>query len=212
MVEKFIPPGIRGNILITSRNKSMGRIVPFENRIQIKEMEEADAITLLLKASCLDPLPQHLEISKKIVTELGCIPLAIDHAGAYIEARKCDFDEYLRQFSLHQEALMSDATFTGASKYNKTVYGTWDLSFKEIEKRAGRHSTSKAQSAKAAILILQICAFYHHTSISKDIFRSAAEEAMKEDVNSDRFRKLPQAVTLLHQQTLFLSHDTCRKP
>ena len=57
VVEKFIPLGIRGNILITSRNKSMGRIVPFENRIQIKEMEEADAITLLLKASCLDPLP-----------------------------------------------------------------------------------------------------------------------------------------------------------
>ena len=207
MVEKFIPPGIRGNILITSRNKSMGRIVPFENRIQIKEMEEADAITLLLKASCLDPLPQHLEISKKIMTELGCIPLAIDHAGAYIEARKCDFDEYLRQFSLHQEALMSDATFTGASKYNKTVYGTWDLSFKEIEKRAGRHSTSKAQSAKAAILILQICAFYHHTSISKDIFRSAAEEAMKEDVNSDRFRKLPQAVTLLDHTLLGLDNN-----
>ena len=62
VVEKFIPPGDRGNILITSRNKSMGRIVSFENRIEIKGMEEADAITLLLKASCLDPLPEHLEV------------------------------------------------------------------------------------------------------------------------------------------------------
>ena len=51
VVEKFIPPGYRGNILITSRNRSMGRIVSFENRIEIKEMEEEDAITLLLKAS-----------------------------------------------------------------------------------------------------------------------------------------------------------------
>ena len=33
VVEKFIPPGNRGNILITSRNRSMGRIVSFENRI-----------------------------------------------------------------------------------------------------------------------------------------------------------------------------------
>ena len=66
---------------------------------------------------------------------------------------------------------MSDATFTGASKYNKIVYGTWDLSFKEIEKRAGGHSTPEsAQAAQAAILILQICAFFHHSSISKDIF------------------------------------------
>ena len=207
VVEKYIPPGTRGNILITSRNRSWGRIVPFENRIEIKEMERVDAMTLLLKASCLDPLPEHLEDAKNIVAELYCIPLAIDHAGAYIEAGKCGIDKYLRLFSVHRQALMSDATFTGASKYNKTVYGTWDLSFKEIEKRAGEHSTPKAQVAQAAILILQICAFYHHTSISKDIFQSAAEEAMKIDVNSDRFKKLPQAVTLLDYTLLGLDDD-----
>ena len=204
VVEKFIPPGNRGNILITSRNRYMGRIVSSENRIEIKEMEEADAVTLLLKASCLDSSPEHLEVSKKIVTELGCIPLAIDHAGAYIDAGRCEIDQYLRHFSEHRKALMSDAIFTGASKYNKTVYGTWDLSFKEIERRAGGHSTSEdAQAAHAAILILQICAFYHHTSISKEIFRSAAEEATKHDVNSDLFKKLPQAVTLLDYTLIF---------
>jgi hypothetical protein len=178
VVEKFIPPGNRGNILITSRNRSMGRIVSLENRIEINEMDEADAITLLLKASGLDSLPEHLEVSKKIVTELYCIPLAIDHAGACIESGRCYIDQYLRLFSVHRQALMSDATFTGASKYNKTVYGTWDLSFKEIEKRASSgHSASKdAQAAQAAILIFQICAFYNHTSISMDIFQSAAKE------------------------------------
>ena len=208
VVEKFIPPGNRGNILITSRNRSMGRIISFENRIEIKEMEEADAIILLLKASCLDSLPEHLEVSKKIVNELGCIPLAIDHAGAYIDAGRCDIDQYLRHFSEHRQSLMSDVTFTGASKYNKTVYGTWDLSFKEIEKRTFGHSTSEgAQAAQAAILILQICAFYHHTSISKEIFRSAAEKASKHDVNSDRFKKLPQAVTLLDYTLLGLDND-----
>ena len=208
VVEKFIPPGNRGNILITSRNRYMGRIVSSGNRIEIKEMEEADAIALLLKASSLDPLPEQLDVSKKIVTELGCIPLAIDHAGAYIDAGRCDIDQYLRNFSAHRQALMSDATFTGASKYNKTVYGTWDLSFEEIKKRAGEHSTTEgAQAAQAAILILQICAFYHHTSISKDIFRSAAEEAMKRDVNSYRFKKLPQAVTSLDHTLLGLDND-----
>jgi predicted RNA-binding protein Jag len=207
VVEKFIPPGNGGNILITSRNIFMERIVSSENRIEIKEMKEADAISLLLKSSRLDPLPEHLEDAKKIVTGLCGIPLAIDHAGAYIEAGKCDIDQYLRQFSAHRQALMSDA-FTGASKYNKTIYGTMDESFKEIEKRASGHSTLKdAQAAQAAILILQICAFYHHTSISKDIFRSAAEESIKQDVNSDRFRKLPQAVTSLDYTLLRLDND-----
>ena len=53
-VEKFIPTGKRGNVLITSRNRSLGRLVSSENIIEIDEMEVADAITLLLKASHLD--------------------------------------------------------------------------------------------------------------------------------------------------------------
>ena len=82
VVEKYIPPGNRGNILITSRNHSMGRIISFENIIEINEMEEADAIILLLKASCLDASAEHIKVAKNIVTELGCIPLAVDQAGA----------------------------------------------------------------------------------------------------------------------------------
>ena len=102
-------------------------------------MEELDAISLLLKTSCLDSSAEHLQVAKNIVTELGCIPLAVSHAVAYIQAG-CDIDRYLRRLTLHRRTLMSDATFTGASLYDKTVYGTWDLSLKEIEKRAGRQS------------------------------------------------------------------------
>ena len=166
VVEKIIPPGNRGNILITSRNRSIGRLVSSKNIIEIDEMEEADAITLLLNASCLMASAGHIEVAKQIVAELGFMPLAVDHAGAYIEAGKCSIDKYLQQFSLHRQTLMSDATFKGASNYDRTVYGTWDLSFKEIEKRAGGQSSSK-NAAQAAILILQICAFFHHSNISK---------------------------------------------
>jgi hypothetical protein len=155
----------------------MGRVISFQNMIEISEMEEPDAIALLLKASYLEPLAEHLQVAKDIVTELGCIPLAVNYAGAYIEAGKCDINRYLKQFSLHRQTLMSDAAFTGASNYNQTVYGTWELSFKEIERRASKQSmTVDAQAAQAAILILQISAFYHHNNISKDIFQSAAEE------------------------------------
>jgi len=209
MVAKFFPPGNRGNILITSRNRSMGRIVSFENSIEINEMEESDAITLLLKSSCLDPLAtEHLPVAKEIVAELGYIPLAVNHAGAYIEAGNCGINKYLRQLSLHHQTLMSDATFRGASNYDKTVYGTWDLSFKEIEKRASGQSTiGNAQAAQAAILILQICAFYHHSNISTDIFQSAAEESRKHVVNQELAKKLPQAMNLLDHTLLALDND-----
>jgi len=208
VVAKFIPPGNRGNILITSRNPSMGRVISFENTIEIKEMEEPDAITLLLKASSLDALSEHLQAAEKIVIELGCIPLAVDHAGAYIQAGNCDIKRYLRQFSLHRQTLMSDATFKGASNYDRTVYGTWNLSFKEIEQRAdGQFTTGNAQAAKAAILILQICAFYHHSNISREIFQSAAKESRKHVVDSKAVEKLPQAITLLDHTLLALDND-----
>jgi hypothetical protein len=137
-VANFFPPDNRGNILITSQNQSMRRVVTvLENSIEINEMEEPDAIILLLKASCLNPLDEHVEAARKIVIELGCISLAVDHAGADIAAGKCNINTYLRQFSLHHQTLMTDVTSKGASNYNQTLYGTWDLSFKQIEQRAG---------------------------------------------------------------------------
>jgi hypothetical protein len=206
-VAKFFPPGNRGNILITSRNQSMGRVVTLlENSIEINEMEELDAITLLLKASCLNSLDEHIEAARKIVIELGCIPLAVDHAGAYIAAGKCNINAYLRQFSLHRQTLMTDATFKGASNYNQTVYGTWDLSFKQIQQRANGESTGNAEAAQTAILILQICAFYHHSNISKEIFRSAAEEFKNYDVDHELTR-MPHAFTLLDHTLLALDND-----
>jgi hypothetical protein len=208
VVDKFIPPGNRGNILITSRNRSMGRVISFENIIEINEMEEADAITLLLKASFLDASAKHIEDAKNIVNELGCIPLAVEQAGAYIEAGRCSIAKYLRQFSLHRQTLMTDATFRGASNYDRTVYGTWDLSFEEIKKRAsGQSSAGDAQAAYAAILILQICAFYHYCNISKDIFRSAAEESREHVVDSEVAENLPLAMSSLDRTLLALDNN-----
>ena len=207
VVEKFIPPGNRGNILITSRNRSMGSLISFENIIEINEMGEADAITLLLKASYLEASAEHIKVAKNIVTELGCMPLAVNQAGAYIEAGRCSIHKYLQQFSLHRQTLMSDATFRGASNYDRTVYGTWDLSYKEIKKRAIRESSTGAQAAKAAILILQICAFYHHSNISKDIFRSAAEESRDHMIVSEVAENFPLAISSLDRTLLALDNN-----
>ena len=206
VVAKFIPPGNGGNILITSRNRSMGRVVSSENIIEIDEMEESDAVSLLLKASHMDGLLE--EDAKRLVVELGCIPLAVEHAGAYIHAGNSSISDYLRQFSLHRKDLMSDDIFRGASNYNQTVYGTWDLSLKEIKKRAdGQSGVENMQAAEAAILILHICAFYHHNNISKDIFRSAAEESQKYVVGGEVANKLPQAINSLPVNCSLLTLD-----
>ena len=207
-VVNFFPPDNRGNILITSQNQSMERIVTsLENSIEINQIEELDAVTLLLKASCLNLSDEHTEAARKIVIELGCIPLAVDHAGAYIAAEKCNINAYLRQFFLHCQTPMTDATSKEASNYYQTVYGTWDLSFKQIEQRASGQSTGDVQAAQTAILILQICAFYHHSNISTEIFQYPAEESRNHKVDHEVAEKLPQAITLLDHTLLALDND-----
>ena len=59
------------------------------------------------------------------------------------------------------------------------------------------HAIAYAQAAYAAILILQICAFYNHSNISKDIFQSAAEESREHVVDNKVAEDLPLAMPLL---------------
>src|ERR1700759_3207902 len=51
VMERFLPPGNKGNILITSRNKAFGRLTTSENLLEVDKMEEGEAISLLLGSS-----------------------------------------------------------------------------------------------------------------------------------------------------------------
>ena len=101
-LEAYFPPGMRGNILITSRNSALMTLTSPKNSFEVIEMEEKDAIKLLLKASCLEsPISDvHIQASK-IVKELFCFPLAIDQAGAYIASGATTIGEYLAKYSEH---------------------------------------------------------------------------------------------------------------
>ena len=98
----FPPPGKWGNILITSHNSAMQCLTLPVNSLEVNEMEENDAIELLLKASCLDPTSMKFQSeASKIVKELFCLPLAIDQAGAYIASGATTIGDYLAKYFEH---------------------------------------------------------------------------------------------------------------
>jgi len=99
-----IPPGIWGNILITSRNEMLLRATS-HNSLAVDEMEEEEAVSLLLKSGNLDPSTAR-DDAKMIVNALGCVPLAIDQAGAYIHTCQCSPDHYLKLYKLHCRKLL----------------------------------------------------------------------------------------------------------
>ena len=174
-LEAYLPPGRGGNILITSRNSALMTLTSPENSLEVTEMEENNAIELLLKASYLDLSSMEFQAeASKIVTNLFFFPLAIDQAGAYIASGATTIADYLAIYSKHRKTLLCHSEFTGASKYNRTVYETWELSYKEIQQRAKSDVSYKASAANSAILLLELFPFVHYEGITEKIFYYAA--------------------------------------
>ena len=201
-LEAYLPPGRGGNILITSRNSTMQNLTLPENSLEVTEMKEDDAIALLLKASCLDPSSIDFQAEAlNIVKELSYLPLAIDQAGAYIASGATTIGDYLAKYSDHRETLLSHSEFTGASKYDRSVYGSWELSYKEIQKRAESDDSHKANAANSARLLLELFPFFHHEGITEEIFSYAALPEDERTCSSN----LPCASSLLDRRLLPLN-------
>ena len=178
-VAEYIPAGIRGNLLFTSRDLSLARHVQPKGCVQVGDMGEEDAILLLQKASLIDECPPELEAAARaIVKELWCLPLAVDQAGAAIASGLCSMDDYLDRYSQNRQELLSDPTFQAASNYGRAVYGTWDLSFKSI-------SMMDTRAAESAIFLLQIFAFFHHENIAEEIIKQAVENIGSNKTSQD---------------------------
>ncbi|PPR06941.1 hypothetical protein CVT26_004129 [Gymnopilus dilepis] len=188
-IHGFVPPGNSGNILVTSRNRSVGRSTAFKT-MEVEQMAEDDAVSLLLKASCLDQAPTPValhDMARLIVDELQCLPLAVDQAGASIESGLCGINDYLQLYSSCRKRLLDDQSFKTASSYEQTVYGTWELSYKKIESISLASNISgvpfSPNEALTAIVILQVFAHLHHDNIGMEIFKAAWTKISKMDAN-----------------------------
>ncbi len=94
VVEKFIPPGNEGNIMITSRGDAgLKRLT--QDSVNVLDMADDEAVLLLLKSAMLDGTSDHIKnMAQRVVLEMGGIPLALDQAGAYMQNCGCSIDDY----------------------------------------------------------------------------------------------------------------------
>ncbi|KAF8685793.1 hypothetical protein AX14_003984 [Amanita brunnescens Koide BX004] len=204
IVEQFLPPGNGGNILITSRKMGMNRLSM--TSLKVQNLPEEEAVSLLLESGRLDGTSDHImNLCRKLASELGGIPLALDKAGVYMLTSQCDIADYLELYTKHKTELLSNPEFRGASDYDTTTYGTWDISIKKIEDMAARGTGEEAVAAQSAIRILRIFCFLDHANIPEGLFKNAAENYVKRDIDEEDKSNHPLSVKLLDDQTLFLS-------
>ncbi|KAJ7873537.1 P-loop containing nucleoside triphosphate hydrolase protein, partial [Mycena olivaceomarginata] len=153
----FIPQCEHGNVIIASRNP--GLRVHAGAHSPISNMEEEDAVALLLKSAKQDASPSNLKFATEIVKTLGYLALAITQAGAFISKSE-DLSSYLDLYKKNQGQLLAEKPSQSHDHYAWTVYTTWQISFDRLK-------------APAAMFLL-LCSFLHHEGISEDIFCNAS--------------------------------------
>ncbi|KAJ6548012.1 hypothetical protein DFH09DRAFT_1281725 [Mycena vulgaris] len=156
-LNNFFPRCKHGNILITSRNPRLR--VHAGSDSWVSDMEETDAVELLLKSAAQAFTPGNKEIATQIVQALYYFPLAIIQAGAFI-SKSGALSSYLQIYAQNQARLLSEQPDQSHDNYAQTVYTTWQISFKQL--------------SMPAATLLQLCSFLHHTGISEDIFSRAS--------------------------------------
>ncbi|KAJ7467942.1 hypothetical protein FB451DRAFT_386008 [Mycena latifolia] len=155
-LHNFFPHCKHGNILITSRNLELRG---YGSHSLVSDMEERDAVELLLLSAAQDITPENKDTATEIVKALWYFPLAIVQAGAFI-LKSGSLNNYLTLYTKNKEQLLRQKPAQSHDHYAWTVYTTWQISF--------------AKLGQPAAMLLQLCSFLHHGGISEQIFKNAS--------------------------------------
>jgi tetratricopeptide (TPR) repeat protein/transcriptional regulator with XRE-family HTH domain len=166
-VKKFIVPGSRGHILLTTHAQALGRLA---NRLNVDVMNpETGALFLLRRAGLTGPDASLDEASEdertlagELVREMGGLPLALDQAGAYMEESSYSLASYLNLYRKERLALLKRRGGI-IEDHPEPVAATWSISFDEVE-RVSRISAD----------LLRLCAFLNPDVIPEELLRKGA--------------------------------------
>ncbi|KAF1813703.1 kinesin light chain 1 [Eremomyces bilateralis CBS 781.70] len=129
-IRKYLPESHQGSVIITTRSSR----VTIGHRIPVRKLENMqDCLEILSNTSKREGLIRDPD-AVKLVNELDGLPLALATAGAYLEQMTTSLAEYLRLYT--ESWLKLQKRSPELSSYeDRTLYSTWDISFKHVQKQ-----------------------------------------------------------------------------
>lgn len=184
--QPLLPRRNKGNIIYTSRSQGYLSDLPAECVSEVKPLEEKEATSLLLKIANREEAQlsaEEFKAAQEIVVEVGCLPLAIESAGAYLKEGECSALAYLRMFRdrRNRPELLKNPHSDPSLPGQPAVYTALDLSYDAIlalRRRNGRNP--KGRDAQYALQVLNILCFYHNEGIPFSMMKRAAEQRREE--------------------------------
>src|SRR5579885_691519 len=174
VLDRFLPSVRSGAILITTRCQTLGTLA---RGIDLMPMEPEEGMLFLLRrakllspeATCEDvrhlaqSRPTEYAVASELVTVLGGLSLAIDQAGAYLEATRCGLPAYLDLFRARRATLLQ-LRGEGARDHPASVSTTFTLSL-----------TATIQRHPAVGDLLRVCTLLQPDAIPEELFRQGGE-------------------------------------
>ncbi|KAJ3784541.1 hypothetical protein GGU10DRAFT_401387 [Lentinula aff. detonsa] len=135
---KYLPSCYHGNVIITSRNPDLE--VYSNQSLELKGMPAEEGIQLLAKYAMKgvkEIRDEEQEKAAEIAKELHYFPLALVHAGAYINNQHSlsqDLSGYLDRLrkQKQREQLLSNGPRQSKDGYFQSVYETWKISWEQL--------------------------------------------------------------------------------
>ena len=123
-----------GHLLITSRDPNAIGLPAEGLEVELFEIETAADLLLLRANITQTEVPQSRAEAVEIVTELGCLALAIEQAAAFIRECLKDIFKFMKIYVTSRQKILSKRP-KGNWDYPREVATTWTLSFHEVERR-----------------------------------------------------------------------------
>ena len=117
-IREYCLPATRDSVLLTSRNPAFGGVA---RPLKVEKMSADEAVEFLLART----RQSDQEGAAILAKGLGYLPLALEHAGAYIEETGTTMSSYLKAFGTQQKALLARAKRPAG--YDATVGTTWEV-------------------------------------------------------------------------------------
>ena len=136
-VERFLPPAGPGQVLVTSRDPNW----PPGQLLAVPVLDTEAAAGFLTDRTG----DQDKQAASELAAELGGLPLALEQAGAYIQASGDSMTGYLASFVQRRPEMLSRGEAEG---YPGTVATTWRLAFEDLQ-----------QAAPGAVGLLRLLAY-----------------------------------------------------
>ncbi|OPX45117.1 regulatory protein AfsR [Ruminiclostridium hungatei] len=148
MIVKYLPKNNagQGNVLITSRNEFWDKTGSRAFKVDIYSEEEA--VQFLHNRTGIENDDEKAKAMNKI---LGGLPLALEHAAAYIAENEITFAKYIEMFNKYKIRLLEQ----GLTKDEASITSTWQASIDKIGIEAARQ-------------LLYICSYYAPEKIHLD--------------------------------------------